>query len=1301
MRKTNLTKAALAYVGAASLVFSTLVAGTAGAHATGPATAGAIEATTSVKSHHSISGFVFQQLGGDLLQASNSEKGYGVPLSGVRVYAQWTEEDGSTSPIYTTTSVTDGSFAIAMKQFVKDNGELAKFDADPNLPEGEKWRVWTVNPDTSKYQLLWSWNHSQVGPKGIVMDTAGGAANLVDSDQVTGLRFVYSEKVDSALMHLSEASDNGQAQNAGYVKGRVYWNLFELPGGLNWRTVTNFNPKKDKAVEGVTVTGSYLKDSAVQRIMTEYKTIAGKAPRAGGIGFWTQKDEASMQAWIKDQIAKEGVDNWIAETATTKTDANGEYVLQFKGTWGSSVAEMEKCRLADKKLCGTLAADAKTGSWLKANKHSKHINDDWMFISIENHPGIAQTSPFYNNAFKGYVDSLTSAGWPVTKLVSILNDVNFALYPEYVVFDVNPYNTTDNLAKRGDTADTTTTGLPKAWNNSTTYQIEWSAEGKVVPGGSCEKQRPNAMGDLKSCPLTVPANLEHKTTYTAKLYAFAADGTRIDTPLAMDAFTAVPETKDADGDGVPDNKDKCADTPPGSVVDEDGCTLAQRYKPNYTDTQAKVGQAATSEPPTFDDVTTSQVEHKPYNGLGKDGKASATNFAPEKGTAAKNGAITFTPTEEGITGVSVTVTYSDKSSEKTTAPFIATDGDGDGDGVPDSKDKCPNTPNGYLGKVTEDGCAIPTVSDFAVRGTVGKVINPVQIAIVDPDNIVTDCTSTDLPLGLTAKWENNKCVVSTDTVPDSAFSQDDLKVDVAYKGGSATSNGSVVISNKPDSDGDGVPDPEDPNNPGNGEDHCQGTPKGAQVDPNGCSVAPTVGAAPTINGTVNEPITEVVVPVTNPGKANITCESKDLPAGLTIAYDEAKGGCVISDTPTVKVPAGTTYTVTVKYIPQDENNPGGSIDATGNVTIKGKDSDGDGVDDPIDPNNPGNGEDHCQGTPKGAQVDSNGCSVAPTVGTVPDVDGTKGQLITPIEVPVDNPGKTTNLVCHAEGLAAGLTIKLNEDGKACVISGTPTEAKTGEVKVTLTYTDPTDPNTPKTSDPSTGNQYIKDNVPTVGNVPDVVGETGKPIAPVEVPVDNPGKTTNLVCHAEGLAAGLTIKLNEDGKACVISGTPTESKTGEVTVTVTYTDPTDPDNPKTTKPSTGKITITTPNSGGNTGPTGPTGPQGPTGPTGPTGPQGPAGPAGPGNTNPTPPVAGVQEYPQPAPNANGGKQAPQPPVAGVTGTPSLVPGTPSQPKMPSSLARTGVNSVPSSIAFAVLLLGLGAWFSLRSRKLDQE
>ena len=164
--------------------------------------------------------------------------------------------------------------------------------------------------------------------------------------------------------------------------------------------------------------------------------------------------------------------------------------------------------------------------------------------------------------------------------------------------------------------------------------------------------------------------------------------------------------------------------------------------------------------------------------------------------------------------------------------------------------------------------------------------------------------------------------------------------------------------------------------------------------------------------------------------------------------------------------------------------------------------------------------------------------------------------------------------------------------------------------------------------------------------------------------------------------------------------------------MTYPDPQDPEKTKTSDPSTGKVNITKPDNGGGNTPGGNT-PGGNT-PGGNTpGGNTPGGttpggiiPGGiiPGGTTPNPelpPVAGVQEHPQPAPNANGGEQAPQPPVAGVTETPSLVPGTPSQPKIPSALARTGVNSVSSSITFAVLLLGLGAWFSLRSRKFDQD
>ena len=113
------------------------------------------------------------------------------------------------------------------------------------------------------------------------------------------------------------------------------------------------------------------------------------------------------------------------------------------------------------------------------------------------------------------------------------------------------------------------------------------------------------------------------------------------------------------------------------------------------------------------------------------------------------------------------------------------------------------------------------------------------------------------------------------------------------------------------------------------------------------------------------------------------------------------------------------------------------------VTVKEPDGDDDGVAD---------SKDKCAGTPKGAKVDKNGCSVAPTVGKVPDITGQVGKEITPVNVPVDNPGKATLKACSAEGLPAGLAIALNEQKDGCVITGTPSEeAKDQKVTVKVSY----------------------------------------------------------------------------------------------------------------------------------------------------------------------------------------------------------------------------------------------------------
>jgi len=121
---------------------------------------------------------------------------------------------------------------------------------------------------------------------------------------------------------------------------------------------------------------------------------------------------------------------------------------------------------------------------------------------------------------------------------------------------------------------------------------------------------------------------------------------------------ALGKAKDTDGDGVPDRKDKCPDTPTGVKVDENGCPLDTDGDgvPDYQDKCPDVkGLANLQGCPDADG----------------DGVADADDKCP--GTPA---------------GVKV---------DASGCPL-----DSDGDGVSDDKDKCPDTPAGT--KVDATGC---------------------------------------------------------------------------------------------------------------------------------------------------------------------------------------------------------------------------------------------------------------------------------------------------------------------------------------------------------------------------------------------------------------------------------------------------------------------------------------------------------------------------------------------------------------------------------------------------------------------
>jgi outer membrane protein OmpA-like peptidoglycan-associated protein len=125
------------------------------------------------------------------------------------------------------------------------------------------------------------------------------------------------------------------------------------------------------------------------------------------------------------------------------------------------------------------------------------------------------------------------------------------------------------------------------------------------------------------------------------------------------------KAKDSDGDGVPDRKDECPDTPPGVKVDEKGCPI---------DTD---GDGV----PDYKDDCPTEPGKPELNGCPDrdgDGVADKDDDCPDvPGLAKFNGCP-----------------------------------DTDGDGVPDNKDKCPDTPKGC--PVDADGCPLDSDGDGVI-----------------------------------------------------------------------------------------------------------------------------------------------------------------------------------------------------------------------------------------------------------------------------------------------------------------------------------------------------------------------------------------------------------------------------------------------------------------------------------------------------------------------------------------------------------------------------------------------------------
>ena len=614
----------------------------------------AIESPSSVDGTKTITGQVYVQRYGNYKVHLNDAGFPPIPMQGVRVYAQWMEKDESVSPIYTTTTNASGEYAIKMKDFTTETGKTYTFDADPNLPQGEKWRIWADNPDKDHLTQLSNYYNGSWGPRDYAYDAEIGDG--VGPDRLDHVNIRYGLKPENEVMHnLKNVEENVPAFKLGMVRGDVHWELVKAAGAQGWSSGAAF-PKYyfdkgiDAAAEDVTVYASYLSDYALEKIYAEPTSTFGSSAKTVRGAGWTIDNEARLQDWIRVQMAKEGQDKWIAETASAKVGGDGLFNIQFKGTYGATwnnpgtmpliKANIDKVNNAYHKIAESPSIDrwstsAGDAAMLGGNI-SKHINRDWLFVSTDMKPGVAFGTPWMTNGYMGlgqYNGLL--ATWQNNFNWNEADGIILAVYPDYVNFRVTDGKGILNSGVPGDIAETETSGLPNQFAGGVKYQIEWTdtSTGKVVATGPVVAA--NADGTIPSFPLkTAGLGLTKTTNFTAMLYPVNAEtGTR-GTSFGVDTYTVIVGSR-----------------------------------PVYDDVSVKAGSTGTSDVKGFDLTTTDEQERIPADQLDPKLAANEPFSIPGTYTAPEGYKVSI----DKATGVVTVIAPADaKPGTKIDVPVVAT-----------------------------------------------------------------------------------------------------------------------------------------------------------------------------------------------------------------------------------------------------------------------------------------------------------------------------------------------------------------------------------------------------------------------------------------------------------------------------------------------------------------------------------------------------------------------------------------------------------------------------------------------------
>ena len=864
--------------------------------------AGTIESGTTQDDTDSIQGFVLNTRNGNMAINPDTENYRPIPMEGVRVYAEWVDKDGYTSPTYTTVTGPDGRYAIKMRPFFDALGGEHKFDADPNLPEGEKIRVWAVNPDGETFQQVYGYNNGFLGPQANTIDTQGTSTQwLVGENRVNNVRFFYGEKPQNDVMHkVGQAVENpANSSPGGQVQGKLFWEQDHTQGAFTWNLMNTLN-SGDVAAEGMKVYGSYLSDYAINKIKNEAPAAIGvdeipdgangRSPDAG----WTRDDEAALQNWIKREMAadtekdpvtgKFGKDRWIAETVMATVGADNDYTLQFNGTFGqdeqgdrgtggsqgnpltrndgTKVSFPDGSEHVAWDLLGTVAPDPDYGTFRKgalgneSDKMPKHVNWDWLFVSTEDVPGFGVQTPWQTNGYLDHWRYNTGDGWNVVKMGEHLRTSFLSLYADYVTFDVTPYDTAENWAKPGDVAETKTNGVPTQFVDNLNYEIEWvnADTGEVVDTSPLLKAGPK--GELPSFPLDTgdeelfPNGIDKTTTFRADLY-----------PVDINEGNAR-----------------------GSRIAADSFTVLVGWAPIYEEEKGKAGEPLESGVPTFDNTTTDEVESE----KGSDLPSPVAKFelpetfqVPEGYTIELDettGEVTLTFPKDAKPGtkfeVPVVAVLEDGTRTVGSAPFeVVVDTNTTVEPKYEDKKVVPGTPaeseptfkkQDEDGNVTEETVDAPEGSKFSI-----------------PEDF-------EAPEGYTVDEETGVITVTAPEQPGAETAEEfDVPVTVTYPDGS-TDNATAKF--KLDTDGDGIPDVTDEDDDNDG--FTDEEEKDAGTNPKDPSESPAKAALEDKTVVEGKPVDPVKVDTTVPAEGSV--EVTGLPEGLI--YNPETGQ--ITGTPT-------------------------------------------------------------------------------------------------------------------------------------------------------------------------------------------------------------------------------------------------------------------------------------------------------------------------------------------------------------------------------------------------------------------